>query len=66
MAILVIVVLIGSIELRHLCDHLCNQKMFDVLWMMEEQLNGRGKKEEYLDVRCKRRMKEDVFTKSEG
>ena len=27
-------VLTGSIELHHLCDHLCNQKMFDVLWMM--------------------------------
>ena len=27
-------VLTGSIELHHYCDHLCNQKMFDVFWMM--------------------------------
>jgi len=36
-------VLTGSIELHHLCDHLCNQKMFDVLWMMYDVLR---------DVRC--------------
>ena len=36
-------VLTGSIELHHFCDHLCNQKMFDVLWMMDDVLR---------DVRC--------------
>ena len=24
----------SGVELHHICDHLCNQKMFDVLWMM--------------------------------
>ena len=36
-------VLTGSIELHHLCDHLCNQKMFDVLWMMDDVIPLRRK-----------------------